>query len=337
MTAGPGLTFSRHAEVLQALRDPALVGPGQRGVDAAPTQALRAAVASALSPDLPAAWPVAFAAAAQACIDALPARASIDLFSQLAQPWCLQVALVVTGLPAPQAGAASQRAARLFQSAAEATGGDAAPAALQAAADLQALLATSVQIGGPAPSRWADVQTFVALSQSLPALLANAWRVLLDHPAVLAGLLADPSALERGLDELLRLGSPARAVFREAAADTRVGPTTVAAGTAVTLLLWEANRDPERFTEPERLDLARPGGGQLGLGGGTHACPGARLVRLGLRVITQTLLQRTQALAWAEPGPAEWRGGFALRWVGELRVRWQPRPNAAAAAGRPPG
>lgn len=325
MTAAPGLTFSRHAEVLQALRDPALVSPGQRGVDTAPTQALRAAVASALSPDVPAAWPVAFAAAAQACIDALPARATIELLSQLAEPWCLQVAQVVTGLPAPQAAAASRAAARLFQSAAEATGGGTAPVALHAAAELQALLAAPAQTGACAPSRWADVQTFVALSQSLPALLANAWRALLDHPAVLAGLLADPSRLDRGLDELVRLGSPARAVFREAAVDTQVGNTPVPAGTAVTLLLWEANRDPDRFVQPERLDLARPRGGQLGLGGGTHACPGARLVRLGLRVITQALLQRTQALSWAEPGPAAWRGGFALRWVGGLPVRWQRR------------
>lgn len=327
VTAAPGLSFSRHAEVLQALRDPALVSPGQRRVDVAPTQALRAAVAAALSPDVPAAWPVAFAAAAQDLIDALPAAVPVDLVSQLAEPWSLQVALAVTGLPEAQAAAAARHAARLFQSAAQATAGGAAPEALQAAAELQALLAPAARAAGPAPSRWADVQTFVALSQSLPALLANAWHALLDHPADLAGLLADPGRLDAGLDELLRLGSPARAVFREAALDTCVGCTPVATGTAVTLLLWEANRDPDRFVQPERLDLARPGGGQLGLGGGTHACPGARLVRLALRVITQALLSRTQALDRVEAGPAVWRGGHALRWVGELPVRWRPRPR----------
>lgn len=325
MTGVPGLSFSRHAEVVQALRDPALHSPGQGPGDAAPTQALRAAVAEALSPDLPAAWPAAFAVAAQNLIDALPSGVPVDLLSQLAEPWCLQVALTVTGLPETHAATAVQHAARLFQSAARATSGGAAPEALQAAAELQALLATPARADGPAPSRWADVQTFVALSQSLPALLANAWRALLDHPDVLAALLAEPARLDAGLDELLRLGSPARAVFREAASDTRVGLTPVAAGTPVTLLLWEANRDADRFEQPERLDLARSGGGQLGLGGGAHACPGARLVRAALRAITHALLVRTRTLDAIEAGPAVWRGGFALRWVGELPVRWQPR------------
>lgn len=312
------LHLSRYADVAQALNDPRLVLPGQQGADPSAHLAVRAAAKQALSPARLAAWREAFAADARVRVDALPDGVPVDLVGSLAEPWALDVARVVTGVPRAAAAACQALARRVFLAAAEATEGVAGADAQAAAVVLaQQLAAVPARPGGIA-----DVQTFVALSQSLPALLAGAWLVLLQHPAALAELIAHPQAVARCVGELLRLGSPARSVFREAGEDLAIGQTRLRRGQRVALLLWAANRDPARFADPERLDLARDTAGHLSLGTGLHRCAGAALVRLAVIVATEALLARSATLALVDDAASAvaWRGGFALRAPAALPV-----------------
>lgn len=320
--------FDRHADVTQALNDPRLAHPGQRPGDEPARRAVRVAVAQALSPSRLASWRERWAVQARERLDALPEGVPVDLVGAVAEPWSLGVAQQVTGLPFALAAEADALARRIFEAAAGAD--DAAPRTdTEVAAIALARLLTPAEAR---PGGIADVQTFVALSQSLPALLAGAWWALLCHPAALAALLAAPDAVERSVGELLRLGSPARAVFREALERTTIGRTVVQPGEQIALMLAAANRDPARFADPDTLDLARDAAGHLGLGSGAHHCAGAALVRLALTVATRALVEHSAALAWAEGAPSAlaWRGGFAVRAPAALWVTCRRRGEREA-------
>ena len=223
----------------------------------------------------------------------------------------MEVALVATGAPRECATEGNRLARQLFLAAAEATDGAPRVDSLSAASELARLLAR-------APSRReasADVQSFVALTQSLPALLAGAWLALLHHPHALATLIADSTLVASSIGELLRLGSPAHAVFREARDDLVIGNATIRRGDRVTLNLWDANRDAVRFPDPHRLDLTRDTSGHLTFGTGVHRCAGAAIVRVAAIIATEALVARSASIALVDDESAhlEWYGGFALR------------------------
>ena len=317
--------ISRHAEVLQALRDPRLVPPGQAGSAAAAVTAdLHAAVAQALTAERLQAWRARSAAHALELLDLLPQGAAVDLVQTLAVPWSQDLAAQVCGMPAEQARAFEPQARALYMAAAQADSGRTGSAAADAAVQLaQALAALPNREHGAA-----DVQTFVALQQTLPALLAGAWLALLRDGTALAHLLAAPHETAAYAGELLRLGSPAQRVFREADAELEIAGARLSRGDAVELLLAAANRDPQQFPEPHRLNPARAGGAlPLGLGAGPHHCAGAALVRMALLVATQALLERCGDIALIDPHPASvrWRGGTAMCAPAALQVRWRPR------------
>jgi cytochrome P450 len=103
-----------------------------------------------------------------------------------------------------------------------------------------------------------------------------------------------------------------RVLHADAAFDGR----TIAKDTTVWLSLWSANRDPERFREPERFDVARADNAHLAFGGGTHLCLGAHLARMEAQEAIGALVSRTRALertsaaiAW---GPSVFRVPAAL-------------------------
>lgn len=302
--------FTRHADVRQALLDPRLVFPGQAATDPTAHQAMRAAIEGALTPAALALHVDALAGYGRVLVDALPEARPVDLLSAMAEPWSLELALRLTPLQRPLATTATALARRLFDAAARSVDGGADPDAADAAPELAALLAAAPG----ARTRLGDVQTFVALTQTLPALLGGIWWALLQQPEALDALLVDPSAVRRSVPELMRLGSPARAVFREAAADTVVGKVALCRGERVVLLLSDANRDATRFPDPDRLDLRRDVTGALSLGSGLHRCAGAALVQHAAAVATEVLLRRCLTLRPAGPehsAPA-WRGGFAI-------------------------
>lgn len=124
-------------------------------------------------------------------------------------------------------------------------------------------------------------------------LLGNGVRLLLDHPDQLEVLSGDPQLWPNAVDEILRLESPVQLTARIANRDLEVAGRMVAKDTFIALVLAGANRDPDVFTEPNRLDVARDNANRhLAFSGGRHYCLGAALARLEGEVGLRSLFER---------------------------------------------
>jgi len=139
------------------------------------------------------------------------------------------------------------------------------------------------------------------------------------HTDELERLRRDPALLPRAVEELVRYDAPLQLFERTAYDDVELGGVTVRTGEKVAALLGSANRDPEVFPEPDRLDLGRDPNPHLGFGAGIHFCLGAPLARLELSVSVATLLRRVPQLTLAEEPVL--RPRFVLRGRQSLRVR----------------
>jgi cytochrome P450 len=144
------------------------------------------------------------------------------------------------------------------------------------------------------------------------------WWTLFRHPDQLARLRAEPRLVDRAIEELLRYDTPLQYFERFALTEVELAGVTLPRGTRLGLLFGSANRDPAAFPEPDRLDLARQPNPHLGFGAGIHACLGAPLARLELRISFQVILRDLPPL---EPvGDPAWKPGYVIRGLRELRV-----------------
>ncbi|GII82317.1 cytochrome P450 [Sphaerisporangium siamense] len=132
-------------------------------------------------------------------------------------------------------------------------------------------------------------------------MLALGTFALLRNPEQLAALRADPALADQAVEELLRYLSIAKQFHRVALEDVELGGHTIEAGTTVILSLNTADRDPERFPDPHRLDLRRQDGGHLAFGHGIHQCLGQQLARVEMRVAFPALFNRFPTLRLAVP------------------------------------
>ncbi len=113
----------------------------------------------------------------------------------------------------------------------------------------------------------------------------------------------EPDLRPSGVEELLRYDSPVQLVQRIAVEPIHVGNVTIAPGRFIIVLLGAANRDPQRFSEPERLDLGRDEGPPLSFGFGIHHCIGAPLARVEAEVALGALFDRFPRLRVELPAP----------------------------------
>ncbi|MGW4473365.1 cytochrome P450 [Nonomuraea sp. NPDC004354] len=148
---------------------------------------------------------------------------------------------------------------------------------------------------------------------------------LLSAPAQLAALREDPSLLDGAVEELLRYLSVAHlGPLRAALEDVEIGGRTIRKGQVVTVSIPAANRDPERFADPEVLDVTRPPtAGHLAFGHGIHQCLGHQLARIELRVAYRALLDRFPGLRLAVPHEEiPLRTDMTIYGVRRLPVTW---------------
>jgi len=150
-------------------------------------------------------------------------------------------------------------------------------------------------------------------------LIGNGMLALLRHPAELARLRQDPSLLPGAIEELLRYDSPTQLTARRARVDCEVGGVKITAEQQVLVIIGSANRDPTRFPEPDRLDIARGDSEHLSFGGGPHYCLGANLARLEGRIAIGALIAALPGLRLAPEAP-EWRETLTLRGLKTLPV-----------------
>ena len=146
-------------------------------------------------------------------------------------------------------------------------------------------------------------------------LIGNGIAALLDHPDQLALLRGNPALINSAVEEFLRYESSNQLGNRRALEDVEIGGRTFPAGTLVTLCIGAANRDPEIYGEPDRLDIVRSPNPHLAFGGGAHTCAGMSLARMEGRIAIQRLVARFPVL---EPDGDFTRGGRA-RFRGYLR------------------
>lgn len=161
-------------------------------------------------------------------------------------------------------------------------------------------------------------------AETTSSQIPNFLYAILTHPDQLALLRRDPALVPRAVEELLRwIPFNSAALFpRYATEDVQFRDATVRAGEFVLPSLSAANRDPEVFADPDRLDITREHNPHIAFGHGAHHCVGAQLARMELQVMLGTMVRRFPELALAgDPAAISWKQGL-VRGPLALRVTW---------------
>ncbi|WP_431907135.1 cytochrome P450 [Amycolatopsis thermoflava] len=146
---------------------------------------------------------------------------------------------------------------------------------------------------------------------------------LLRHPDQLAALRDDPALADSAVEELLRYLTIAHTGVRAALEDVELDGQVIRAGESVTIAANAANRDPERFPDPDTLDLRRHAAGHLAFGHGIHQCLGQQLARVEMRVAIPALFARFPTLRLAVPADeVPLRHDMSIYGVHRLPVTW---------------
>ncbi|MEV0598853.1 cytochrome P450 [Streptomyces sp. NPDC050315] len=133
-------------------------------------------------------------------------------------------------------------------------------------------------------------------------MIALGTATLLNHPAQLAEIKADPALTDVAVEELLRYLSIAdSATGRVALEDIEIGGQLIRAGEGIIALNGSANRDETAFENPDEFDIHREIKLHSAFGHGNHQCPGASLVRIELEIVFNTLFARIPGLRLAVP------------------------------------
>jgi cytochrome P450 len=308
--------LSRHADILAAFRASALSPSGpndQNGVEPSGESErtkMRFETMEALSPNQLRAWRERIMPEAVTLTNTLPSGETVELMDGYARPLCLSLAAMITGISRGAAEGLCEMARRVSASAAEPFD----PAVRVSAKSANAALRGCFHSG---PEALRD-SGFVALSQTLPCLLGNAWFALLQYPQEWSLLHQQPELTEQAIEELLRYAGLTRTLFRMATADLDLNGFSIRKGERVVLRIIAGNRDPERFSEPHRIDITRRDGGHFTLGAGPHACVAAGLIRMVAATMTYPLVQRFASAKVALP--IRWQGGSGFRSPSSLWV-----------------
>jgi len=168
------------------------------------------------------------------------------------------------------------------------------------------------------------IVTMVGGQETTTNLIGNGILTLLRNPDALAQLRDDPALITSAVEELLRYESPSQHTARLAPDDVTLGDKLIRKRQAVIAVMGAGNRDPERFPDPDRLDLARTDNRHLAFGWAAHFCFGAPLARIEGQIAFATTLKRLPNLR-LEPGPLVWRENLGLRGLTALPVAFDRR------------
>jgi pimeloyl-[acyl-carrier protein] synthase len=150
-------------------------------------------------------------------------------------------------------------------------------------------------------------------------LLGNGVLALLRNREQWDRLVGDPLLVRSAVEELLRYDSPVQVIERIALEEVQIAGQTVCPGDQLGIMLGAANRDPDRFPEPDRLDIGRDDDPLIAFGAGVHFCLGAPLARLEARTAIEALVRTIPNLQLVADEPT-WRPSFVLRGLEELPV-----------------
>lgn len=276
-------------------------------------------------------------------IDELPADGEFDVISRLANPLPAIVTAEMLGVPTSdheQLKSWSQdfaemlgnfqhnpgRAAKVLKSVEEMVDYFSAAVTAEATRPTEGLINALVtaEVDG---DRLTDeeivanvIVTMVGGQETTTNLIGNGLLTLLRQPEELHRLRSDPALMPTAVEELLRYESPSQHTARLAPAGAVLGDAKILEGDAVIAVMGAANRDPERFPDPDTIDLARADNRHVAFGWAAHFCFGAPLARIEGALAFETLLSRFTELSLAPDQEIQWRPNLGLRGLTSLRV-----------------
>lgn len=164
--------------------------------------------------------------------------------------------------------------------------------------------------------------TMIGGHETTTNLIASGLLTLLGRPESFELLKSHPEIAATAVEELLRYESPVQHTARIAPADMQLGGKTIKKGSRVVAVLAAANRDPDRFPDPDRLDLHRPDNRHLAFGWAAHYCFGAPLARMEGQIAFNTILRRLSGIS-VLPQKLEWRENAGLRGLTALNIGFE--------------
>jgi cytochrome P450 len=226
----------------------------------------------------------------------------------------------VDGLSDPAAPRAAEAAAGYILE----TLDEAAPPWAGGGSTLAGELARALDAGELSAAEAVMLLVHIGLAGNGPTAMAlgHAVAALAMHPDVAAALAAGSLGAAAVIEETLRWDSPTHSVPRFARRDAVVGGRRVRAGQRLLVMIGAANRDPERFADPDRFDPRRTGPRHLSFGVGMHYCLGAPLARAELAIALEELVRRfgvPRVVEAARGGTLEVRGFERL-----VIAPWEP-------------
>jgi cytochrome P450 len=150
-------------------------------------------------------------------------------------------------------------------------------------------------------------------------LIGNGLLLLLQHPDQLERLRREPDLVPNAVEEILRVDPPVGLVGRRALADLEIDGIPIPAGTTLAFVITAANRDPARFAEPDRFDVARADVGHVSFGTAPHYCLGGPLARIEGAEVLRGLLERFPSLSLGD-GDVARHESFVIRGIDRLDV-----------------
>jgi amino acid adenylation domain-containing protein len=176
--------------------------------------------------------------------------------------------------------------------------------------------------------------TMVGGQETTTNLIGNGVLTLLRHPDQMEKLRGDLSLIPSAVEEMLRFESPSQHTARLAPDDCELGGKQIRKRQAVIAVMAAANRDPERFPDPDRFDITREDNRHLAFGYAAHFCFGAPLARLEGQAVFESLLRRFPKFH-LEPQELVWRTNLGLRGLTSLKIGFErPGPSMKSVPGK---
>jgi cytochrome P450 len=176
------------------------------------------------------------------------------------------------------------------------------------------------------------IVTMVGGQETTTNLIGNGILSLVRNPEKMQQLRDDLALVPSAVEELLRYESPSQQTARICPEDTELGGKLIRKGQAVIAVMAAGNRDPERFPDPDRLDLARQDNRHLAFGWASHFCFGAALARIEGQLTFEALARRTSNVALAPNAQIVWRDNLGLRGLTALNITFDEVAPASPIA-----
>ena len=167
-----------------------------------------------------------------------------------------------------------------------------------------------------------SIVTMVGGLETTTNLIGNGMLTLLRNPEEMNRLQRDLSLIPSAVEEMLRYESPSQHTGRLAPEDVELGGRAIRKGQAVMAVMAAANRDPDRFPDPDRFDITRSDNRHLAFGYAAHFCFGAALARVEGQQAFEAIIRRLRNLQ-LHRGRLVWRNNLGLRGLTALPVTFQ--------------